>query len=184
MDSQLFVQNVKRYCKMKGVKPTPACIDSGVGKSFISDIERGQKPSVEKVQLLADYLGVTTSELLGEELKLGNGDETDPVYRELRYIIDNASAEERRRFLDLIRMYKGFENEAAERRKKRNSSAQSEAVEAAEEKQYPAVECGTPLEPGSYECAGCGNTRILIREPGKMIKPCGICNSYFFLKIT
>lgn len=44
-----------------------ACRESGVGTSFINNIEaRGQVPSVEKVQLLAQYLGVTTSELLGE----------------------------------------------------------------------------------------------------------------------
>lgn len=67
MDKQLFVQNVKMYCQLRGVKPTVACRESGVGTSFINNIEaRGQVPSVEKVQLLAQYLGVTTSELLGE----------------------------------------------------------------------------------------------------------------------
>jgi transcriptional regulator with XRE-family HTH domain len=55
------------YCQLRGVKPTVACRESGVGTSFINNIEaRGQVPSVEKVQLLAQYLGVTTSELLGE----------------------------------------------------------------------------------------------------------------------
>jgi len=35
---------------------------------MINQIERrGSVPSVERVQLLAQYLGVTTSELLGEE---------------------------------------------------------------------------------------------------------------------
>ena len=67
MDKQLLVQNVKMYCQLRGVKPTVACRESGVGTSFINNIEaRGQVPSVEKVQLLAQYLGVTTSELLGE----------------------------------------------------------------------------------------------------------------------
>ena len=67
MDKQLFVQNVKMYCQLRGVKPTVACRESGVGTSFINNIEaRGQVPSVEKVQLLAQYLGVTTRELLGE----------------------------------------------------------------------------------------------------------------------
>ena len=67
MDKQLFVQNVKMYCQLRGVKPTVACRESGVGTSFINNIEaRGEVPSVEKVQLLAQYLGVTTSELLGE----------------------------------------------------------------------------------------------------------------------
>lgn len=69
MDKELFVQKVKLICFQKGVKPTNACKESGVGGSFINDIERGRVPSVAKVQLLAEYLGVTTSELLGEEKK-------------------------------------------------------------------------------------------------------------------
>ena len=67
MDVQIFVQNIKNHCKRLGVSPTAACKNAGVGTSFISDINRGQTPSVTKVQMLADYLGVTTSELLGEK---------------------------------------------------------------------------------------------------------------------
>ena len=67
MDAVIFVQNIKSLCARKGVKPTVACRESGVGASFISDINRGQTPSIAKVQLLANYLGVTTSELLGEK---------------------------------------------------------------------------------------------------------------------
>lgn len=68
MDAGKFVQNIKNICSQKGIKPTVACKESGVGGSFINDIERGRVPSVAKVQMLAEYLGVTTSELLGEEL--------------------------------------------------------------------------------------------------------------------
>lgn len=68
MDKDAFVQKVKLLCLQKGIKPTNACKESGVGGSFLSDISsRGQSPSVERVQKLAAYLGVTTSELLGEE---------------------------------------------------------------------------------------------------------------------
>ena len=66
MDKDLFVQKVKLICLQKGIKPTNACKESGVGGSFINDIERGRVPSVAKVQMLAEYLGVTTSDLLGE----------------------------------------------------------------------------------------------------------------------
>lgn len=66
MDKEVFVQNIKIYCALKGVKPTVACRESGVGTSFISDINRGQIPSVAKVQQLAQYLGCTVSDLLGE----------------------------------------------------------------------------------------------------------------------
>lgn len=67
MDKVLFVQNVKFYCERRGIKPTVACRDSGAGKDFLNQIStRGQTPSVEKVEQLAHYLGVTVSELLGE----------------------------------------------------------------------------------------------------------------------
>lgn len=66
MDKEQLVENIKKYCALKGVKPTPACRDSGVGTSLINDIERGRAPSVERIQLLAQYLGCTVSDLLGE----------------------------------------------------------------------------------------------------------------------
>lgn len=66
MDKEIFVENVKEYCELKGVKPTVACRESGVGTSFLPDIRRGQTPSVGKVQMLAQYLGCTVSDLLGE----------------------------------------------------------------------------------------------------------------------
>ena len=66
MDKEIFVENVKKYCELKGVKPTVACRESGVGTSFLPDIRRGQTPSVGKVQMLARYLGCTVSDLLGE----------------------------------------------------------------------------------------------------------------------
>lgn len=68
MDTELFVQNVKRYCEKNGMKPTNACAESGAGKSLLSEItSRGRIPSVERIQLLAQYLGCTVSDLLGEQ---------------------------------------------------------------------------------------------------------------------
>lgn len=67
MNTELFVQNIKKYCALRGVKPTVACRESGAGTNLINMLERrGSIPSVEKVQSLAQYLGVTVSELLGE----------------------------------------------------------------------------------------------------------------------
>ena len=66
MDFNIFVKNAQDICKLKGIQPTIACRESGVGVSFLSDIKRGRVPSVEKVQIFAEYLGVTVSELIGE----------------------------------------------------------------------------------------------------------------------
>lgn len=82
MDKENFVQNVKKLCLMKNIKPTNACKESGVGSSFLSDIQRGQTPSVAKVQLLAQYLGVTTSDLLGEAQKSSPPSEEDRLLAE------------------------------------------------------------------------------------------------------
>ena len=67
MDTELFVQNIKKICLAKGVKPTVACRESGAGPNLVSQLIHGTVPSVERVQLLARYLGVTVSELLGED---------------------------------------------------------------------------------------------------------------------
>lgn len=66
MDTELFVQNVEYWCKLKGEPPTIACEKSGAGRSLIANIKRGSYPSVVKVQQLAQYLGCTVSDLLGE----------------------------------------------------------------------------------------------------------------------
>ena len=67
MDKNKFVENVKIYCAKRGVKPTIACTESGAGKNLLGQIaKRGTVPSVERVQLLAQYLGCTVSDLLGE----------------------------------------------------------------------------------------------------------------------
>lgn len=41
-------------------------VESGAGKNVVSNTERGSDPAVGKVQKLAAYFGVTTSQLLGE----------------------------------------------------------------------------------------------------------------------
>ncbi len=68
MDIEKVVQNIQRACQAKGTTPTVAARESGAGVGMVSALKRqGVIPSVEKMSLLASYLGVTTSELLGEE---------------------------------------------------------------------------------------------------------------------
>ena len=61
-----IVQNIIRLCTERNEPPTNACIAAGVGKSFISDMRRGQSPSVYKMALLSEYLCVTVSDLVGD----------------------------------------------------------------------------------------------------------------------
>lgn len=90
MDKEKFVQNIKYYCGKKGVKPTVALAESGAGKDLVGKLTgRGSVPSVEKVQLLAQYLGCTVSDLLGEEPA-----PPDPVREEFARLLDGMTAEQ------------------------------------------------------------------------------------------
>ena len=99
MDKELFVQNIKMYCALKGVQPTTACRESGVGTSFITDINRGQTPSVAKVQLLAQYLGCTVSDLLGEENVKAAAPEGSGQYEEFARIFKELTPENQNKII-------------------------------------------------------------------------------------
>ena len=66
MDKDALIENILRCCSAAGIKPTIACTEAGVGKSFVSHIRDGQTPSVAKVADLAAFLGVSTSDLVGD----------------------------------------------------------------------------------------------------------------------
>lgn len=71
MDIEKVVENIQRICKDRGTNPTEAGKKSGAGKDLVSIMRRrGSFPSIEKMSMLASYLGVTTSELLGEKQAL------------------------------------------------------------------------------------------------------------------
>lgn len=90
MDKEKFVQNVKERCAKKGVKPTIALEESGAGKNLLGQLKnRGSFPSIERVQMLAQYLGCTVSDLLGEDPTPPN-----PVRQEFIRLLDGMTAEQ------------------------------------------------------------------------------------------
>ena len=66
MNNDFLINRISILFQSRNEKPTPGCVNAGVGKDFMTNLKKGQSPSVEKVQLLAQYLDVTVSELLGE----------------------------------------------------------------------------------------------------------------------
>lgn len=104
MNKELFVQNVKQRCAEKGVKPTVACRESGAGKNVLGRLEHhGIMPSIEKVKMLADYLGCSASDLLGEERPAENGALVECVTNDEQQLLRlfRAMPEERRSSLML-----------------------------------------------------------------------------------
>lgn len=111
MDKKTFVQNIKNHCTLKGVRPTVACRESGVSTSFLTNIEsKGHWPSVEKVHTLATYLGVTTSELLGESLP---SVPAFPEHPDLVILYDQLSKEAQQEVMAFIKFKRTQEIKAA-----------------------------------------------------------------------
>lgn len=66
MDYERLQRVIKELSNAKGVSPTKALTDSGVGKSFFWSINKqGSVPSVEKLQALAVYFNVSVDYLIG-----------------------------------------------------------------------------------------------------------------------
>ena len=81
MDIEKIVENIQRVCRAKGITPTVAAKESGAGQNMVTAMKKeGRIPSVEKKSMLATYLGVTTSELLGEERGSSTEIEDKPLY--------------------------------------------------------------------------------------------------------
>lgn len=166
MNIELFVQNVKYYCAKKRIKPTPACRESDVGANFLVDVSRGSVPSVEKVQKLARYLGVTTSQLLGEETPdFKSSDQPDSqARRKLHDIVDEVSETDLQKLLDMAKLIKGWNVPAPGTKK--DGLAEGGTVDMQTEMHLTAgvpIEAGTPVKAGRYKCVGC-NTSDTIDE--------------------
>lgn len=66
MDRDLLICNIERYAAAKNESPSGASIAAGLGKNFVTNIRRGQTPSVAAVADLAMHLGVSVSDLVGD----------------------------------------------------------------------------------------------------------------------
>ena len=65
MDFNRLQKVISDCCEKKGVSARTAFIESGVGRSFYDNINKGSVPSVDKLQALAVYFGVSLDYLVG-----------------------------------------------------------------------------------------------------------------------
>ncbi len=66
MDRELFLANIIKYCQINGISAAKACENAGIGKNYVTNIRRGQWPSIASVYALAQYLNCTVSDLVGD----------------------------------------------------------------------------------------------------------------------
>lgn len=98
MTNEALILNIERYCKLRGEKKTNACAEAGVGKSFISDLRRGQSPAIEKVAKLAAYFGCSVSDLVGDSAEAA-ADPREQAFLDLVRQMDEAQQDMMYKFL-------------------------------------------------------------------------------------
>lgn len=77
----IFSKNLNRLMREKGVTQTDIINDLKINKSTISTWCNGSRlPRMDKVQLMADYLGVNKSDLI-EDKGLANEEEINNIYK-------------------------------------------------------------------------------------------------------
>lgn len=96
MDKNMLLENIEKHCEERGIPPTKACIEAGVGKDFLVNLRKNNSTSVTKVAALAAYLGCTTSDLVGDASPPTENDE-------LAELIEAADKETRSAMLTLLR---------------------------------------------------------------------------------
>ena len=65
MDFNRLQKVISDCCERKGVSARTAFVESGVGRSFYDNINKGSVPSVDKLQALAVYFDVSLDYLVG-----------------------------------------------------------------------------------------------------------------------
>ena len=140
MDKNIFVQNVKYWCEKRGIPPTVACKDSGAGRDLLVNLQRGSLPSVAKVQLLAQYLGVTTSDLLGEAQKSSPPSEEDRLLAGY----DALSARNREKLEEYLAGLKYEQREVHRHVRSAPRAAGLDRVTPTPHREIPATDAGKP----------------------------------------
>lgn len=104
---------ISALCESRGIKGGKMCTDTGISKGLLTDLKMGRRTGISAVTALkiAEYFGITVDELYGRE-PLQNKEnpgipkdtEVDPVRAELFNLIEDATAAERKYYLDILRV--------------------------------------------------------------------------------
>lgn len=62
----MFFDNFERVCTIRGTTPTAVCKSLGISTSGVTSWKRGAHPRADILARLADHLGVSVSDLLGD----------------------------------------------------------------------------------------------------------------------
>lgn len=100
-----LIRNIEHLSAEKGINKTTALTESGVGKNFIYNINKGSTPSTEKIQRLAAYFQVSTDYLLGNSNNPQIHNDTDLQTAEAIKLFAKLPSDKRKLVLKIIKVF-------------------------------------------------------------------------------
>ena len=107
----MFYDKYVKLCASVKRSPSAVAEDIGIKRSNVTHWKAGRNnPTDVTMAKIADYFGVTVEYLKGEEEQKENpgipkDTEVDPVRAELLNLIEDATAAERKDYLDILRVF-------------------------------------------------------------------------------
>ena len=98
-----FSLRFKQLCKEKGVTQKQALSEMGMGRNSAQSWING-KPSVESLQKIGEYFGMTADEVLGEETKKAPTPKGERDYLAIMNAFDKADESTREAILLLLKL--------------------------------------------------------------------------------
>ena len=107
----MFYVNFVKLCNSIGKSPSAVAEEIGVKRSTVTRWKQGKSITDANLQKVADYFGVSTGYLLGEEEQkekptLQMESELDPVTKELFDIVNSSDEDELKALLEMARLIK------------------------------------------------------------------------------
>lgn len=100
---QIFAQNLRQYLDIKGLTQSELAELMGCSSSTVSDWCNGKKyPRVDKMQRIADFLGVRMSELTSSLDEIGYNDFSYALFHESKEL----TPQNQEKLLEMARFFK------------------------------------------------------------------------------
>lgn len=98
MNTQIIVDRISELCKEKSVSINQMLKETNLNKSLVDNLKKGSMPSIDKVECVADYFGVSVDYLLGkteqkEKPTAKGGEPNDVLFNEAAALMERLSPE-------------------------------------------------------------------------------------------
>lgn len=108
----MFYTNFVKLCNRKGIAPTAAAVEMGFHRSDATRWSKGAEPRRTTLEKVADYFGVTVSDLIGDdsaqkEKPTAQGDGLSDAKRQAIDLIMNCSDDNAEKYLKILKIYEG-----------------------------------------------------------------------------